>query len=203
MFEWDEDKNRTNLEKHGIAFEDVLSVFANREALTLEDRRRDYGEVRYMVLCPLEGVLVHVTYTVRGASIRLISARRASRRRSGTMSTESLTRALLTQDGRVLIEQPDGSYRPAKPRTDWERVRVMPEAEIEAAAASDPDALPLDQAFWRTARVAFPPQVRKKHTGLRIDEDVLAWFRAQGPGYQTRMNAVLRAYVDAQKREGR
>jgi uncharacterized protein len=80
MFEWDEDKNRTNLEKHGIAFEDVLSVFANREALTLEDRRRDYGEVRYMVLCPLEGVLVHVTYTVRGASIRLISARRASRR---------------------------------------------------------------------------------------------------------------------------
>jgi uncharacterized protein (DUF4415 family) len=39
--------------------------------------------------------------------------------------------------------------------------------------------------------------------GLRIDEDVLAWFRAQGPGYQTRMNAVLRAYVDAQKRGGR
>jgi uncharacterized protein (DUF4415 family) len=119
------------------------------------------------------------------------------------MSTESLTRAVLTQDGRVLIEQPDGSYRPARPRTDWDRVRAMPEAEIEAAAASDLDALPLDEAFWHTARVAFPPQVRKKHTGLRIDEDVLAWFRAQGPGYQTRMNAVLRAYVEAQKREGR
>ena len=38
---------------------------------------------------------------------------------------------------------------------------------------------------------------------MRIDEDVLAWFRAQGPGYQTRMNAVLRAYVEAHKREGR
>ena len=65
MFEWDEDKNRKNLAKHGIAFEEVVPVFANREALTLEDRRRDYGEPRYIVLCPLEKVLVHVTYTVR------------------------------------------------------------------------------------------------------------------------------------------
>jgi uncharacterized DUF497 family protein len=80
MFEWDERKNRQNLEKHGIAFEDVLSVFANNEALALEDKRRDYGEPRYVVLCPLEQVLVHVTYTVRGGNIRLISARRASRR---------------------------------------------------------------------------------------------------------------------------
>jgi uncharacterized protein len=76
----DEDKNRRNLEKHGIAFEDVLSVFASREALSLEDRRKDYGEPRYVVLCPLEDVLVHVTCTVRGGSTRLISARRASRR---------------------------------------------------------------------------------------------------------------------------
>ena len=80
MFEWDEGKNQQNLDKHGIAFEDVLSVFANREALTLEDKRRDYGEPRYVVLCPLQNMLVHVTYTVRGGSIRLISARRASRR---------------------------------------------------------------------------------------------------------------------------
>jgi uncharacterized protein len=80
MFEWDEGKNQRNFEKHGIAFEDVLSVFANREALVLEDNRRDYGEPRFIVLCPLEDVLVHLTYTVRNANIRLISARRASRR---------------------------------------------------------------------------------------------------------------------------
>jgi uncharacterized protein len=80
MFEWDEGKNQRNVEKHGIAFEDVLSVFADREALPLEDQRRDYGEPRYVVLCPLKDRLVHVRYTMRGGNIRLISARRASRR---------------------------------------------------------------------------------------------------------------------------
>jgi uncharacterized protein (DUF4415 family) len=119
------------------------------------------------------------------------------------MSRETLTRAVLTQDGRVLIEQPDGSFRAAASRTDWDRVRAMSDDEVEAAAAGDPDAPPLDEAFWQEARVVLPRPTRKKHTGLRIDEDVLAWFRAHGPGYQTRMNAVLRAYVEAQKRSGR
>ena len=119
------------------------------------------------------------------------------------MSAEDRARAVLTQDARVLIEQPDGSYRPARRRTNWDRVRAMTDHEVEAAAASDPDALPLSEAFWQTARVAFPRQIRKKRTGLRVDEDVLAWFRAQGHSYQTRMNAVLRAYLEAQRRQGR
>ena len=90
------------------------------------------------------------------------------------MNAENLTRAVLTQDGRVLIEQPDGSYRAAAPRTDWDRVRAMRDDEVETAAAGDPDAPPLDEAFWQEARVVFPRPARKKHTGLRIDEDVLA-----------------------------
>ncbi len=53
-------------------------------------------------------------------------------------------------------------------------------------------------AFWKDAKVVWPET--KQLTSLRIDPDVLIWFKAQGKGYQTRMNAVLRAYVKAQTR---
>ncbi|MGQ0429911.1 MAG: BrnA antitoxin family protein [Gammaproteobacteria bacterium] len=47
------------------------------------------------------------------------------------------------------------------------------------------------------ARQGFPESPRKAAISLRLDADVLAWFKAQGPGYQTRINAVLRAYKEA------
>ena len=71
-------------------------------------------------------------------------------------------KAILSTDGLVLIEQPDGSYREAESQTDWERVDSMTDEEIEEAAWSDPDALPLDDDFWKDARVVFPPQIPEK-----------------------------------------
>ena len=53
------------------------------------------------------------------------------------------------------------------------------------------------QPDWTSLKVAWPQP--KQAISLRIDQDVLAWFRDGGPGYQTRMNAVLRAFVDAQQ----
>ena len=50
---------------------------------------------------------------------------------------------------------------------------------------------------WTDLKVAWPQP--KQAISLRIDQDVLAWFRGRGPGYQTRMNAVLRAFVDSQR----
>ena len=50
---------------------------------------------------------------------------------------------------------------------------------------------------WNNVKVAWPQP--KQAISLRIDQDILAWFRDRGPGYQTRMNAVLRAFVDAQQ----
>jgi uncharacterized protein (DUF4415 family) len=55
----------------------------------------------------------------------------------------------------------------------------------------------VDEDFWRNARVVTP--ACKVHTGIRLDADMLAWFKAQGHGWQTRINAVLRSYYESQK----
>ena len=57
----------------------------------------------------------------------------------------------------------------------------------------------LDEDFWRKARVVMPPGTKSVH--LRVDADVLEWFKAQGRGYLTRMNAVLRSYMEAHKQD--
>ena len=81
----------------------------------------------------------------------------------------------------------------ADDRTDWERVKTMTEEEIDEAARSDPDAQPFDAEFFKHAiRITPPP---KKDVHLRVDQDVLVWFKKQGRGYQSRMNAALRAYM--------
>ncbi len=83
--------------------------------------------------------------------------------------------------------------------TDWARVEAMTEEEIEAAIASDPD-----EAGWEVdGRFGYPglPPIpeNKQQITLRIDADVLDWFRATGKGYQTNINAALRQFVGMQK----
>ena len=60
-----------------------------------------------------------------------------------------------------------------------------------------PEAESLGAEFWKSARVVVPKGKTSVH--LRLDNEVVEWFRASGKGHQTRMNAVLRAYVEAQK----
>ena len=81
--------------------------------------------------------------------------------------------------------------------TDWQRLDRMTDAEIEGDVASDPDAPPLVDREWFEKATLVVPE-RKQAISLRVDPDVLSWFRDQGPGYQSRMNAVLRQYVQAQ-----
>jgi uncharacterized protein (DUF4415 family) len=61
-----------------------------------------------------------------------------------------------------------------------------------------PEAAPVGEDFWKRARVVMPRGKTSVH--LRIDSDVFQWFKRQGEGHLTRMNAVLRSYVDAHKR---
>ena len=80
--------------------------------------------------------------------------------------------------------------QPSRGRADIERLRTASEARIAATSPPELQDLPLD--FWDDAVVTPAP---KQAISLRIDRDVLDWFRAAGPRYQTRMNAVLRSYM--------
>jgi uncharacterized protein (DUF4415 family) len=81
-------------------------------------------------------------------------------------------------------------------RTDWERLRQMSDRDIDYS-----DIPETDEKFWANADVVVP--IAKTHLSVRLDEDILDWFKRQGPGYQTRMNAVLRSYVQAVSKGGR
>ena len=81
-------------------------------------------------------------------------------------------------------------------RTDYARIDAMTDEDIARAVADDPDAGPLD-TDWTKARLVLPPG--KENVTLRVDRDVLTWFRSTGKGFHTRMNAVLRAYMEAHR----
>jgi uncharacterized protein (DUF4415 family) len=82
----------------------------------------------------------------------------------------------------------------AEPATDWKRLRTMTDAEVRAGVLADPDSMPTDEAFWKSARVVMPR--RKDVVTMRLDADLLDWFRRER-GYQTKINAILRAYMNA------
>lgn len=75
--------------------------------------------------------------------------------------------------------------------TDWERVDSLTDADIDTS-----DIPPLDSDFFANAELKMPEP--KQAITIRIDKDVLNWYKSQGKGYQTRMNAVLRIYMERQ-----
>lgn len=80
---------------------------------------------------------------------------------------------------------------PAPARASVARRRRRREDRIERTSARELPGLPAD--FWSAAKAV--PARAKQPISLRVDPDVLAWFKRQGPRYQSRMNAVLRAYM--------
>jgi uncharacterized DUF497 family protein len=76
-FEWDPKKAAINYADHGISFEIAREVFDDPAHIDRYDDREDYGEARFNATGEVKGRILVVTYTVRGAKIRLISARLA------------------------------------------------------------------------------------------------------------------------------
>ena len=77
--EWDEEKCRANLEKHGLSFDDAWQVLAG-DTITIPDERYDYGEDRLITLGRLAGRVVVVVHVSRGENTRIISMRKANAR---------------------------------------------------------------------------------------------------------------------------
>jgi uncharacterized protein (DUF4415 family) len=85
-----------------------------------------------------------------------------------------------------------------KSRTDWKRLDAMKDQEIDFSDA--PELTP--EAFARAVvRRGLKPLPRKERLTLRIDADVLEWYKKRGRGYQTRINALLRAYMEEHRRK--
>ena len=74
-----------------------------------------------------------------------------------------------------------------------ERLKNLTDDEIDTS-----DIPPLGEEFWKSAKVMFPKQ--KQAISIRLDDDILEWFKAQGKGYQSRINAVLRSFMETSRK---
>ncbi|HKB66534.1 MAG TPA: BrnA antitoxin family protein [Pyrinomonadaceae bacterium] len=79
-----------------------------------------------------------------------------------------------------------------KSETDWKRIDAMKDEDIDLSEIPEVTPEMFARAVWRRN---FKPIPRKKQLTLRIDSDVVEWYQKQGPGYQTRINSLLRAYM--------
>lgn len=148
----------------------------------------------------LKPMLLRGTKPTKQKTVTLQSASPGTKRlssslRKGAITSESSLRERLLRpnaDGMVRISVEDLKRLPPKD-TDWTRFDALTEDDIARAVASDPDAAPLD-LDWSKAKIYYPKG--KLPLSLRVDADVFAFFKSSGRGYQTRMNAVLRSFVE-------
>jgi len=86
-------------------------------------------------------------------------------------------------------------------QTDWEALEEKTDEEIREAVESDPDTHFLDED-WFEAATFVNPSAEKERISIRLDEDILEFFRSQGRGYQSRINKVLREYMTVRQYKG-
>ncbi len=180
-FEWSEAKRLAVLNARHIDFLDGRALFDGRPLYTVASPRGD--EERFLSVGELNGRLFALVWTQREETIPIITMKRAR---------DAEERRIV----RYTAEEIDGMLARGESRTDWARVDAMTERELEASIAADPDDVH-EEPDWTTAIKGLPPA--KRHINIRVDGDVLDWFKATGKGYQTRMNNVLRAFMESRR----
>lgn len=76
MFEWDEKKNRTNQEKHGISFKQAISAWSDCDSVDFKSKNNS-DEIRFLKIAKIENKFYAIIYTFRSSNVRIISVRRA------------------------------------------------------------------------------------------------------------------------------
>lgn len=177
-FQWDAQKELSNLRKHHFDFA-TASLIWGGSVIEKIDNRREYGETRIIAIGEAAEYIVVVVY--RGVVKIAVSSQRE--RPTPVRRVSSKKRSSAEADRR---------------RTDWARVNALTDAQIEDAVRKDPDAAPiLDAAWFASAALAMPKP--KELISIRLDSDVLEHFRRH-PRYQTRINAILRAAMEHDKK---
>jgi uncharacterized protein len=171
--DWDEAKRVRILCERGLDFADARLFFDGRPAV-LAPSTRD-GEERCCSTAVIGGEFVSLVWMRRDDTIRVIMMEgRMQRKKSNIVSYtfEELERM------------------PA--RTDWAKVAATTQAEVEAQIAEDPDDWIADAGGVLIRGI--PSRPTKERVNIRLDRDILDFFRAGGPGYQSRINEVLKVF---------
>ena len=177
-FEWDENKRLTNLAKHKLDFVDARLLFDGGAAITAPSKYP--AETRFVTTAMIAGGLLrHMDMARRCLPDHFLQEGARCRRKE---------RIVKHTDVELRAMQEQGASK-----SDWAAAAARTPPEIEAAIASDPDEAGLE-LDWTQATVELPQP--KAILNMRIDRDILEFFKSEGKGYQTKINAVLRSYVD-------
>ena len=169
---FDPAKDERNIRERGLSFERAVD-FDFETAIRVEDTRRDYGETRFVAVGYLGNRLHVLCFTETETGLRVISFRRAMRERRGNMAKR---KPLIGKDGEVreLTLEDFKHFRPAAevlPRSLQEKLGMRRRGPQKAPT--------------------------KERTTVRLSRDVLDRFRASGPGWQTRLDAALREWLES------
>jgi uncharacterized DUF497 family protein/uncharacterized protein (DUF4415 family) len=182
LFKWDEQKNRSNRRNHGISFDTAARVFLDPLHMSRQDRIVD-GEGRWQTIGRVNDLLVLVAYTVvdeEDEIIRIISARKVLGGSKSNMKKQKKSKTLVHE------LKPDRPMT-ARQKREIQALAIMPEGKIDTS-----DIPELPPGAWQNAVRGKWYRPVKQAVSIRLDADVLAWLKAKGDGYQTRVNGLLR-----------
>ena len=92
----------------------------------------------------------------------------------------------------------DDDLKEMQSQTDWKALQAKTDAEIQQDIDAGPDAHALDKDWFQVAQSVVPSSIKKRIT-IRLDEDIIAYFKREGDGYQSRINDVLKTFMIAKR----